>query len=212
MDRLRQLARSFKDYRKLIKIEAVIMIIIAAVLFYGLKGESQIIRIDQGGEGTASAEEQARSEEPAEPLYVDIGGEVKSPGVYKMRRGSRVFEVIEKAGGLTKHADTTTLNQAEEVTDGQKLWIPSDRDDPVPGTSAEAGSTASAGTDSEGKININTADADTLQNIPGIGPVTAQKIIDYRSANGNFDSIEEITSVSGIGEKTFAKMKDHITV
>ena len=216
MERLRMLARDLKEHQKIIKTTAVIMIIIAAVLFYGQKGNIETIRFDGEEEASAQSEE-TKSAAQAPVIYVDIGGAVKKPGVYKMDPGSRVFEVIDKAGGLTRHADTAALNQAEEVTDGQKLWIPSNRDSPPEGEGVSAGSsangkTASSGTVPSEKININTADAAALQQISGIGPVTAQKIIDYRTLNGNFESIEEITNVSGIGDKTFAKIKERITV
>ena len=212
MERLRMLARDLKEHQKIINTTAVIMIIIAAVLFYGQKGNIETIRFDGEEEASAQSEE-TKSAAEATDIYVDIGGAVKKPGVYKMDPGSRVFEVIDKAGGLTKHADTASLNQAEEVTDGQKLWIPSDRDSPPKGeVSAAADSPAGTAADPSGKININTADAAALQQISGIGPVTAQKIIDYRTSNGHFGSIEEITNVSGIGGAVYDGLKGYIKV
>lgn len=214
MERLYGLLRLWKENGNWIRSAAVIMIIIAAVLFYGLKGNNQSITIENG-EGQQETSESAESEDAdAGVIYIDIGGAVKKPGVYEMKPGDRVFQVIEKAGGLTRKADTAMINQAEEVKDGQKLTIPKRGDAgsdarTAPESAASGGSSAgSAG----GKININTADAGTLEQITGVGPVTAQKIIEYREANGSFGSIEEIRNVSGIGEKTFEKMKGEITV
>ena len=138
---------------------------------------------------------------------MDIGGQVKNPGVYTVKEGTRVFEVIEKAGGLTEDAFIEQINQAEAVTDGQKIVIPSSED----AQQSLMPQTAS-GKDSSGLVNINSADSETLQEIPGVGPATAEKIIAYRTENGRFSSIEDLKNVSGIGDKTFEKMKDKITV
>ena len=97
-----------------------------------------------------------------------------------------------------------TINRAEEVQDGQKIIIYAE--------GSESDKQISGGGEQDGKININRADSDQLQEIPGVGPATAQKIIEYRQSSGNFSSIEELMEISGIGEKTFAEMKDHITV
>lgn len=150
-------------------------------------------------------------------IIVDVAGAVANPSVLELPEGSRVFEAIEKAGGLTGEADTRVLNQAEILIDGQKLYIPTKQE--IMQLEAEGGGTAissnSPYTSISGKsglVNINTADSAALQQLSGIGPVTADKIINYRDKNGKFNSIEEIKNVSGIGEKTFEKFKDKITV
>lgn len=132
--------------------------------------------------------------------------------------GTRLFEVIKVAGGLTDEAFTEQINQAEVVVDGQKVVIPSFEDNngtAAFGSSGNIGGTgepAALGKDSQGRININLADSSVLQEIPGVGPATAEKIIAYREENGKFSQIEDIKMVSGIGNKTFQKMKDKITV
>ena len=136
------------------------------------------------------------------PIYADISGCVNNPGVYELKEGTRVFQLIEEAGGLTEDADIEDINRAEEVIDGQKIVIYSK-------TSSEMHTETET---SSGKININRADNSELQEIPGVGPATAQKIIEYRELNGKFKSIEDIKNVSGIGEKTFESMKEYITV
>ena len=162
-------------------------------------------------------------------VYVDIGGAVKTPKLAKLPPGSRVEDAITEAGGLAADADLTQINRAEIVTDGQKIYIPT-REEVANGTWQAAGSSLTGGASGSGvaggsgaggsvtagasgsKININTADITQLQTITGVGPVTAQKIIDYRTQNGNFGSIEDLKNVSGIGDKTFENMKEQVTV
>lgn len=127
------------------------------------------------------------------------------PGLYKLEDGARVNDAIQAAGGFTENADKDSLNLAKLIEDGEQIMIPS-----KDGGSSEAGSSSSQ--TNNGKVNINTADLSTLQTLNGVGPATAQKIIDYRTANGKFKTIEDLKKVSGIGEKTFAKFKDQICV
>lgn len=143
-------------------------------------------------------------------MYVDISGEVEDPGVYIVEDGTRLYEVIEKAGGLTEDANTDAINQAGYVEDGEKIVIPSE--DGGNAISTDVASTSSGTTGSQnGLININTASKDQLMEITGIGEVTADKIIEYRK-NNRFKSIEDIMNVSGIGNAKFESMKSEITV
>lgn len=134
-----------------------------------------------------------------------------------MSSDSRIFEVIEKAGGLTGKADTGAINQAELVKDGQKIVISRKGDNRnVSGSNIADTPSRSTGAShngtAQGKININSADVNELQKIHGVGPATAEKIIKFRSSNGNFRVIEDLKKVNGIGNKTFEKIKDYITV
>ena len=133
---------------------------------------------------------------------------MKKPGVYELPFGSRIFEAIEEAGGFTKNADTTLINQAESITDGMKINVPDKKDK----SKNASGSTSQEQAGSGRMININTADSTELQQITGVGPVTAEKIIRYREENGSFRTVDDLTNVSGIGEKTLEKMKPQITV
>lgn len=119
--------------------------------------------------------------------------------------GSRISDAIEKAGGLTASADVSKINLAYILEDGEKLYIPSinDKEDVEYLLSEKSGSS---------KININTAKLEELQNIPGVGPSIAQAIIDYREENGKFMNIEDIKSVSGVGESKYKKMEEYIKV
>ncbi len=136
--------------------------------------------------------------------YVDISGEVNKPGIYKFQDGTRVFEIIDMAGGLTSNADIEAINQAEFVTDGQKIIIPS-------ANSETAISNNSADAKSSGKININTASKEDLMSLNGIGDSISERIISYRK-DSRFNSIEDIKNVNGIGDAIFEKIKDEICV
>lgn len=184
-----------------------ISIVMAAVLFLAL-GNNRTITVEQA-ESLTAEDKSVKEKGSEETVYVDVSGCVKKPGVYEVSAACRIFEVIEKAGGVTKDADTSSINQAEPVTDGQKINVPgknSPREEDSYSDKAQA-----AGEKDPGKININTATSSLLQEIPGVGPVTAEKIISYREQNGYFRSIGDIKNVSGIGDKTYEKMKDLIT-
>ncbi len=160
-------------------------------------------------------------------VFVDIGGAVVEPRLAELPSGSRVEDAINAAGGLTEDADMTLINRAELLTDGEKIYIPTHEETaagigtdgnaagqssaPTGGSDGgKAGNSGNGSISGEQKININTADSTQLQTLSGIGPVTAQKIIDYRENHGRFESIEDIKNVSGIGEKTFEKLKNSI--
>lgn len=146
-------------------------------------------------------------------IMVDVKGAVKRPGVYEMKSGDRVIDVLEKAGGLTDKADNKNVNFAKKLTDEMVVYIPAKGEKPV--ESAAAGALSTGGTD-EGaaaaggeaeKININTASEEELQKLPGIGPAKAASIVAYRQKHGPFRSVDELDKVSGIGEKSLERIK-----
>jgi competence protein ComEA len=142
------------------------------------------------------------------PLIVYITGAVPRAGVYALPQGARVQDAISAAGGFLAEADKSQINLAALLEDGGKLDIPY-----IEGGSpiiATPGATVVAATTE--LININTASAAELEALPGIGPTTAQKIVDYRDQNGPFINAEDIINVSGIGPGTYERMKDFITV
>lgn len=152
-------------------------------------------------------------------LVVYVCGAVASPGVYELPAGSRVYAAIAAAGGITQNADPRQINQAAELTDGQQITVLTkeelEKGTAVPG--ADAGGTtaaaSAAGTEVSGaKVNINTASAQELTSLPGIGDSRALDIISYRTENGGFKSIEDIMKVSGIKTALFNRIKDKITV
>lgn len=142
-------------------------------------------------------------------IYVHVLGAVNRPGLFSLKEGSRAVDVVAEAGGFTATADQAGLNLARVLSDGEQIIVPELGAAPAP-TAGGAGGGA-PGTPG-GKVNLNSADESTLDALPGIGPATAQSIIKWRDDNGRFSSIEDLMSVGGIGDKTFATLKDLVTV
>ncbi len=158
-------------------------------------------------EETEAAEEvvpPAESEQ-IEVCYVYVCGAVVSPGVYELQTGSRVYEAIKSAGGLSEDADLGSINQAEHVTDGQMIKI-------LTVSEAENGTEDGNETASDGLLDINNASVTDFMTLPGIGQSKAQSIVQYREQNGAFSSVDEIMKVDGIKEGVFNKIKDCIKV
>ena len=140
-------------------------------------------------------------------IFVHISGAVRNPEVYEVEENTRVFQLIELAGGFTQLADTNIINLAEKVSDGQQIYIPT-REEVKNGKINTIVSSHNQST----KININNATLEQLMELDNIGESKASSIIKYRENNGNFKSIEEIMNVEGIKESTFNKIKDKIIV
>lgn len=136
-----------------------------------------------------------------EQICVHVCGRVCQPGVVMLPAGSRVWEAVEAAGGLAEDAQDTAVNLAAVLQDGQKLYIPAMGESVAEDIACAADS---------GKINLNTADADRLQTLPGIGASRAADILSYRETHGGFRTIEEIMQVPGIKESIYEKIKDKI--
>lgn len=177
------------------------LIALAGLLFFG----RQMQEVDLGEIETLDAEpmETIIEAEGEAELVVHVAGEVFEPGVYALRTGARVIEAIQAAGGETNFADMERLNLARVLVDGEQIIVPSTLETEV--------QTAKSEPQADGKVNINRAEASELEGLTGIGPTKAQAIIDYRSDHP-FQSVEEIQSVSGIGEKTYEKICDQITI
>ena len=136
-------------------------------------------------------------------LLVDVSGAVRRPGVYKLSAGSRINDALLKAGGETEKADLTLVNRAASLTDGQQVLVP----EKVTATAAATSSGGSAPA-TTAPVRLNSATLEQLDELPGVGPSTAQRIIDYRTANGPFKSVDELDSVSGIGPAKLAELRD----
>lgn len=165
-------------------------------------------------------------------VCVHVTGHVKNPGVYELEPGSRVKDAIESAGGALPNADLESINLAQKLSDGEQIYIAPKGQIPPPVTSTVRGSeemqtSAMATSTADSKrsstsapekltypgqdtVNINTAGLQELQRLPGVGPATAQKIIDYRTENGRFDSVDELEEVSGIGPAKLEKMRPFV--
>lgn len=142
---------------------------------------------------------------PPQPLiYVYVCGAVMQPGVVELAEGSRAAEALEAAGGFAPQAQTDYVNLAAKVADGEKLYFPEEGEAELLRDREEA--------QASGLVNINTADAQQLCTLPGIGASRAQDIIRYREQNGEFECPEDIMKVSGIKENAYARLKDRITV
>jgi competence protein ComEA len=135
-------------------------------------------------------------------LVVDVEGAVRRPGVYRFETGARVADAIARAGGTTRRADRALVNLAAPLADGQQLVVP------------RRGGGAGAGGGSPpapaGPVDLNTASVEQLDELPGIGPVTAQKIVDYRAEHGPFTSVDQLDAISGIGPSRIDNLRGHV--
>jgi competence protein ComEA len=145
-------------------------------------------------------------------IIVDVKGQVKLPGVYSSSQGERVIDVINRAGGLTEIADESQVNFAQHVEDAMVIYIPAKGEEGISIPAGTSVSETAGGSSNQAKINLNKADENELQNLPGIGPSKAAAILEYRETNGQFKNVEDLKNISGIGDKTFDKLKDLITV
>lgn len=144
---------------------------------------------------------------PSSDVVVHAAGAVASPGLYELPAGSRVDDVIAAAGGSVAGADLDRVNLASPVRDGTRVFIPLEGE-AAPGVVAGDG----AGQAEEGPIDINTADAQQLEALPGVGPATASAILEHRSRTGAFRAIEDLLEVRGIGEAKLEQLRSHVTV
>ena len=147
------------------------------------------------------------------PLLVDVDGAVVVPAVYTLPPGSRVSDAVEMAGGFAEGADTAVVNLAQPLQDGMQVFVPEEGMEtavvePVTRSDSAAIDLGAGGE----QINLNLATVEALDGLPGIGPSTAQKIIDYREQNGPFTAVEQLMEVSGIGEAKFEQVKPFIMV
>jgi competence protein ComEA len=145
---------------------------------------------------------------PLDPpgVRVSVRGAVASPGVYRLASGSIVQDLLDAAGGVLPGGDISRLNLAAPLSDGQEVRVATLAPTPAPGTPPATAEDAS------GKINLNTATRGELESLPGIGPVLAQRIIDYREEHGPFQSVDELLNVDGIGPALLEKIRDLVEV
>lgn len=172
------------------------------------------------GSGAAAPSRVASSTAPTQ-VVVQVVGQVRHPGVVTLRTGARVQDAVSAAGGALPSADLSAVNLARVVTDGEQIQVPKPGQSMTPpvgatgggagaasGTTPGSSSTASTG----GVVDLNTADVTGLDALPGVGPVLAQRIVDWRTQNGRFTSVDELGEVSGIGDKVLARLRPHVTV
>ena len=182
-----------KNKKSLIKIIVIVLIICALVV-----GGIVLTKKDEEKGLTDSLNPSGPGLEVVYDIVVEIKGEVRHPGIYTLPKDTRIQDLISLAGGLSSDADTSSINLASKLTDGMVVVIPKKS------TANNLGP--------QDKVNINTATITELCTLAGIGEAIAQRIINYRTTNGFFTSIEEIKNVSGIGDALFEKIKDNITI
>ena len=196
-----------KNNKKIIIIIGVIILIIISI--YVLTKIDEYNYEENNYEEYFAEEENIIKEEAKKVIVVHIIGEINKPGIVELEEGARVIDAIKKAGGTTEKADLAQINLAYILKDGQKIYIPNteDNDKKIEYNTANIENNIK-----EEKININTADEDELQRLPGVGASTAAKIIKYREENGSFRKIEDIQNVKGIGEAKYNDLKEQIEV
>lgn len=188
---------------------AVFILIFGGVYYYfqdnSSKNETEAVVVTQENAHIKDSEETTNYQTSA-VIFIHVCGAVKKPGVYEVMVGSRICDAINAAGGLTKKAADSDINQAELLVDGQQVYIPYKRNT-KDSTLSESSSTVDSS-----KININTATSAELTTLPGIGDAKAASILQYREENGNFASIEDIKNVSGIKDGLYTQIEAYITV
>ncbi len=196
----------------------MIVVIISICLFCGCSdGNSGVFYSEKYTESIAADSECREETGMPEPetetvgeIYVQIGGAVYQPGVYKVSSDLRIFQVIELAGGITDRADINAVNMARPVTDEMYIYIPAAGETTEMGL-PDTGTEPTVG-QSNGKININTASKEELMTLKGIGEAKAEAILLYREESGGFTDISQIMNISGIKEAAFNKIKDYIAI
>ena len=198
------------------KIVTILLIIIIAI--FGFINRNKIKEFDNTANLKSEEEVETRTEsfletntEDQKPvqtkIYVDISGCITNPGVYEMDHETRINDLVEKAGGLCKEADIESINLSQKLEDEMKIHVYKVGENSSKLEETTPRSTKAA----SNKVNINKADLSELTTLPGIGKTRAEEIISYRNTN-KFKSIEDIKNISGIGEKTFEKLKDKISI
>lgn len=198
MEKIRDLFIRYEiDKKTVFKIIILAIFLISSLIIkWTAKPNTKVIADD-------NKNKDVKTEKIEDNIVIDISGEIKNPGIYKMKGRVRLYEIIDKAGGLKEEANINSINQARYVKDGEKIIIPSSRSS----QSMDKGSISNE----NNLVNINTASKEELLKLPGIGEVTAEKIINYRD-NNNFTKIEDLKNINGIGMATYNKLKDLICV
>ena len=221
-------------YRKQLIIAAVIVSIISIITIY-LVTNNKTVKVKKDStivKKTSSIKKTSSQEEKEEEYKIDIKGEVINPGIYTMKSSSRIIDCIEKAGGLTENANTTVINLSKKITDEMVIIIYSNAEvanfketkkleEQVQEKCRQKDENSlkndacitddNENTASTSLVSINTATIEELSKLSGIGEAKAKQIIEYRTQNGPFKTIEDVKQVPGIGENIFAKIKDYIT-
>ena len=187
-------------YRKSLLLLLLLVTAMAGGALYGYWGEDGTLKLADGERPEVSREEE---------IVVYVVGAVNKPGVVAVKANARVADAVNACGGVLPTADVAEINMAQMLKDGQQLRIP---EKTGTGNAGEGKDGKAEGKNADGKININTADEKTLDELPGVGPAMARRIIEYRQTEGMFRTPEDLKKVRGIGESKFEKMKDRVGI
>lgn len=179
---------------------AALVAVIAAVLAWRARPDINPVAPSVG---TSLVGTPVGSQSPDTDVVVAVSGKVRRPGLVRLPPGARVADAIEAAGGALRGTDLSTVNLARKVEDGELIVVG------LPMPSATGGPD---GGETGGLVNLNTATLDQLQTLPGVGPVLAQRIVDFREQHGGFGSVEDLRKVTGIGDVRFNELKDRVAV
>jgi competence protein ComEA len=189
---------------------------LAVVLLLGARYLGRDAAVDQAAGAPRPGGGEIRVERSGGgPVIVHVAGAVHKPGVYRLSGSARVADAVERAGGATRRADLGGVNLAAKLEDGRQIVVPLRA---RAGSAATAGAAAAgAGTSAPGAapavpVNLNTATPEQLDTLPGVGPATVQKIVEYREQHGGFGSVDELGQIAGIGEKRLAALRDKVQV
>lgn len=193
---IKELLAEFSPRALKATITVLAVVTFGTYVFSSSLGKDETVTITKGS---------AVSEEPKEikspKIYVHVAGSVKSPGIYQLDSGTRVYDAVLAAGGFTSKANQASVNMARALNDGEQLLISS-------GSTPQSFENAM----SSSLISLNQATATQLEDLPGVGPALAGRMIDWRTANGGFKAKEDLLNVAGIGDKLFASVKDLVTL
>jgi competence protein ComEA len=179
-----------------------VTITLLAVVAFGVyvfssgTGKDNTIKLEKSPDSV-----EASTDVQAPKIYVHVAGSVNSPGIYQLDSGTRVYDAVLAAGGFTSKANQSSVNMARALTDGEQLVV-----------SSQSGASSFEVTPSSTLISLNQASSSQLEELPGVGPALAGRMIDWRTANGGFKTKEDLLNVAGIGDKLFASFKDLVTL
>ena len=169
-----------------------LLLVVAVRHFGGGRTPAPVVPVRAGGSAPAAP--------AAKQVVVDVAGAVRRPGLYRLRDGMRIADAVAAAGGATAKAELDAVNLAAPIADGEQVLVPAG------GAAGAAADSPPAGSSPTAPLDLNSATAEQLDALPGIGPATAQKIVDYRTAHGPFHSVDELDAVPGIGAGRIAQL------
>lgn len=204
-----RLLELYETYKREIIIGLVGVLALLGLLVWNGKQQPTGMPVEKAA---TQVQQTAKTDRKSGKLFVDVKGAVNKPGVYELKRGSRIAEAVNQAGGFRPDADSNQVNLAKQVNDQQMIYVPMKGEQvPQEGSSASAAAGQQAGSDSK-VVNLNTATKEQLTTVTGIGDKKADLILAYRQQHGQFSRVEDLKNITGFGDKTIAKIKDQLSV